>query len=265
MAKLAANIIIESRKHLDNNGKVYSVISVLLHLILIISIAFSGLYIVKKKAMEPKVLRVSIATLQTANNQGLKKRKVTNTITQNTQTKKPKTVKKKKNATKKTKPKQKTKTKTNKKAVGLNTKKPKKKKKRILKEESAIPEQSKGNNKTNSYKTSSNEKVGFSQEASASFDLGSVNFEYSYYLAILKEKISSNWVRNYIGEGKVKIYFQIFKDGEIKNAVIEESSGNPGLDKLALRAVLNSSPLPPLPEGYSGDRLGIHLWFNYEE
>ncbi len=263
MAKLAANIIIESRKHLDKGGKIYSVMSVLLHLILIISIAFSGLYIARKKAMEPKVLRVSIATLQTSNNQGLKKRKTTSTITQNTQTKKQASVKKKKNITKKIKPK--TKAKTNKKAVGLNTKKPKKKKKRVLKEESAMPEQSKGNNKTNLYKKSSNEKVGFSKEASASFDLGSVNFEYSYYLAILKEKISSNWVRNYIGEGKVKIYFQIFKDGEIKNAVIEESSGNPGLDKLALRAVLNSSPLPPLPETYTGDRLGIHLWFNYEE
>jgi protein TonB len=264
MAKLAANIIIESRKHLDKDEKVYSVISVLLHLIVIISIAFSGLYIARKEALKPKILKVSIATLQTANNQGLKKRKITNKVTTDDK-KQNKRVMNKKHKTVTKKPKAEPKKNSKKKSVGLNTKKNVKKKKRVLKEESAIPDNNKTKGKATSFPKNSNEKVGFAKEATASFDLGSTNFEYSYYLAILKEKIGSNWVRNYIGKGKVKVYFQIFKNGEIKNAIIEESSGNTGLDKLALRAVLNSSPLPPLPEGYAEDRLGIHLWFNYEE
>lgn len=265
MAKLAANIIIESRKHLDDDDKVYSAISLVLHLILLTSVALSGLYIARKEALKPKVYRVSIATLPTSGNQGLKSRKLSKPIS-NTLTK-PKVKKTVTKTNKKTtKPKTKNSKKTvNKKAVGLNTKKTKPKKKK-LKEESAFTENSNSTKKTNKkINNNSNERVGFSNETSSTFDLGSVNFEYSYYLSILKDKVGSNWVRNYIGEGKVKIYFQILKTGEIKSAIIEESSGNPGLDKLALRAVLNSSPLPPLPEGYNHDKLGIHLWFNYEE
>jgi len=256
MAKLAANIIIESRKKLDSNGKIYTAISVILHLILATSIAFSGIYIAKQESMKPKVYRVSIATIQTAQNQGLKDRKRSKKTIPSA--KKPKVKPKLKKKTVKKQP-------IPKKVVGLNTsKKPIKKK--ILKEEPAIPDTTTPNKKTsNTSIQTTNEKVGFSKEVSSSFDLGSVNFEYSYYLAILKDKVGSNWIRTYIGEGKVKIYFQIVKNGQIKNAIIEHSSGNTGLDKLALRAVLNSSPLPPLPEGYGGNKLGIHLWFNYNE
>lgn len=264
MAKLAANIIIESRKHLeDNEGKIYTAISLTLHLILFASIAFSSLYLATKEALKPKVYRVSIATIPTSGNQGLKDRtNQSKTVTPvQEKTTIPKPIKK----TMAKKPKTNEKKNINKKTVGINTKKVEKHEK-ILKEESAIPQSKDTNtNKTKTNSQNANERVGFSQETSSNFDLGSVNFEYSYYLAILKEKVGSNWVRNYIGEGKVKVYFQIKKNGSISDAIIEESSGNVGLDKLALRAVLNSSPLPPLPEGYSGDKLGIHLWFNHEE
>jgi len=96
-------------------------------------------------------------------------------------------------------------------------------------------------------------------------DLDGANFEYAYYLSIVQDRVGSNWVRTYIGKGKVKIYFRINRDGSIVGAMIEESSGDVGLDRVALRAITASSPLPPLPEGYEGNSLGIHIWFNYEE
>ena len=107
-------------------------------------------------------------------------------------------------------------------------------------------------------------RVGFGNQGSV-FDLDDANFEYSYYLGLVQGKIGSNWVRNYIGRGKVKVYFRISRTGKIVSAIIEQSSGDPGLDRMALRAVTASDPMPPLPEGYVGDVLGIHIWFNYEE
>ena len=96
-------------------------------------------------------------------------------------------------------------------------------------------------------------------------DLDTTSFDYAYYLAIVRDKIGNNWVRTYTGNGKVKIYFKIMKNGEIRDAKVEISSGNEGLDRLALDAVLKSNPLPPLPEGFRENYIGIHIWFNYEE
>jgi hypothetical protein len=41
----------------------------------------------------------------------------------------------------------------------------------------------------------------------------------------------------------------------------EIASGSGLYDRAALRAVLESSPLPPLPFGYNGTYLGVHLKF----
>ncbi|PYQ53934.1 MAG: hypothetical protein DMF59_00450 [Acidobacteria bacterium] len=47
----------------------------------------------------------------------------------------------------------------------------------------------------------------------------------------------------------------------IRDAKVEDVSGNGLYDRAALRAVLEASPLPPLPFGYSGTYLGVHLKF----
>ena len=56
---------------------------------------------------------------------------------------------------------------------------------------------------------------------------------------------------------------QIMKDGRIKDAKIETSSGFELFDQAALRAVLSTNPLPPLPREYTGESLGVHLEFEY--
>jgi TonB family protein len=57
------------------------------------------------------------------------------------------------------------------------------------------------------------------------------------------------------------VYFAIDRDGTIRDAKIETPSGDGTFDRAALRAVLESSPLPPLPFGYAGTYLGVHLTF----
>ncbi len=70
------------------------------------------------------------------------------------------------------------------------------------------------------------------------------------------------WFRPQVGDNASAIvFFAIDRDGTIRDAKIEDASGNGLYDRAALRAVLEASPLPPLPFGYSGTYLGVHLKF----
>lgn len=88
------------------------------------------------------------------------------------------------------------------------------------------------------------------------------DFPYTIYLERMKTTIGSNWFRpQSSANAVVVIYFSIDRDGTIRDARVETSSGNGMTDRAALRAVLESSPLAPLPFGYNGTYLGVHLTF----
>ena len=88
------------------------------------------------------------------------------------------------------------------------------------------------------------------------------DFPYTMYLTNMNRLIGMHWFRPQIsGDLTTKISFTINRDGSITDAKIEASSGNGTADRAALRAVLESSPLPPLPFGYNGTYLGVHLIF----
>jgi TonB family protein len=88
------------------------------------------------------------------------------------------------------------------------------------------------------------------------------DFPYSIYIERMKALIGSHWFRPQVGDNAAAIvYFAIDRDGTIRDAKVENASGNGLYDRAALRAVIESSPLPPLPFGYSGTFLGVHLKF----
>lgn len=88
------------------------------------------------------------------------------------------------------------------------------------------------------------------------------DFPYTMYLTNMNRMIGTHWFRPQItGDLTTKISFTINRDGSITDAKIEQSSGNGTADRAALRAVLESSPLPTLPFGYNGTYLGVHLIF----
>ncbi len=62
---------------------------------------------------------------------------------------------------------------------------------------------------------------------------------------------------------KVTVKFTVNSDGVISGAEIEESSGNSTFDLAGLRAVRNSSPLPPLPERFGGSVV-VHFYFEHK-
>ena len=88
------------------------------------------------------------------------------------------------------------------------------------------------------------------------------DFPYSIYIERMKTLIGSHWFRPQVADSTAAIvYFAIDRDGTIRDAKVEDASGNGLYDRAALRAVLEASPLPPLPFGYSGTYLGVHLKF----
>ncbi len=103
---------------------------------------------------------------------------------------------------------------------------------------------------------------------SAGVAVDAANFEFTYYLIALRNRIGQNWAAPAgLGGGqpvRAVTYFQIGRDGRVQELRIEESSGQAFFDQSAMRAVTISSPLPPLPLGFGGDRLGVHFAFEFE-
>ena len=88
------------------------------------------------------------------------------------------------------------------------------------------------------------------------------DFPYTIYIDRMKNLIGAHWYRPQVTAGATTtIRFVIDRDGAIRDATVETESGNGTFDRAALRAVLESSPLPPLPFGYAGTYLGVHLTF----
>jgi TonB family protein len=87
------------------------------------------------------------------------------------------------------------------------------------------------------------------------------DFPYTIYIDRMKTLIGQRWLRPQGATGTTTVSFVIDRDGTIRDAKNEIASGNGTFDRAALRAVLEASPLPPLPFGYNGTYLGVHLTF----
>jgi TonB family protein len=107
---------------------------------------------------------------------------------------------------------------------------------------------------------------GFGSEYASQIGLSS--FPYTYYLQQIHARISNNWFTSRITTGVTGDYFttikfRIFRDGDISEPEILESSQIRSLDLSALRAVRSASPFPPLPQDYEDDYLVIRLIFEH--
>jgi len=86
-------------------------------------------------------------------------------------------------------------------------------------------------------------------------------FPFSYYLALLRSRIETNWEPPYGGVGRVVVYFMVQRNGQLTGIALESGSGDYLLDRAALRAVTLANPLPPLPYDFSEPDLGVHFEF----
>ncbi len=88
------------------------------------------------------------------------------------------------------------------------------------------------------------------------------DFNYSYYAERIANAIGMNWFKpaTSVPTNPV-VHFRIARDGTISDAEVTTSSGLPYVDRAALRAVLASSPLPPLPSEFPGSSVGVSVVF----
>src|SRR5580658_1583885 len=91
---------------------------------------------------------------------------------------------------------------------------------------------------------------------------------YAYYVHVIQEKVSDNWLKYEVDPGistaeRVYVKFDIARDGHPFNVQVEQSSGVPSLDQSAVRAVQRIDTFGPLPQDYSGKKVSVEFWFDY--
>jgi protein TonB len=82
---------------------------------------------------------------------------------------------------------------------------------------------------------------------------------FAWYRASVTAALYSNWRRPILSgitdPLETGVGFEILRDGTVVNLRIESPSGVPSLDRSALRALADASPLPPLPAQWREPRL----------
>ena len=92
------------------------------------------------------------------------------------------------------------------------------------------------------------------------------DFEYAYYVQQMLARIHQRWQRTAVrGTAVVVVRFTIARDGKVLDAAVETSSGVSILDRSSLRAVMLADPMPPLPNSYPREQVGVHLRFTYTD
>lgn len=93
------------------------------------------------------------------------------------------------------------------------------------------------------------------------------DFPFAWYLRQIKQKIETQWQRSGVlnePNRKPVVYVEIQRDGSIRIPKITESSGNPLYDQAVVRAIVEASPFPPLPEDWTKPSLSVMMRFNLQ-
>jgi TonB family protein len=137
------------------------------------------------------------------------------------------------------------------------------------------PDQAKGRAPTKGFETRDGSALaetgarglGFGLSTSGGVGSGSTldveNFCCPDYVALMVEKIRSNWEARAEVAGQVVVKYTIQRDGTIVNASIEKPSGYTALDINSLRAVVGTRQILPLPAAFPNPTLTVHLNFEY--
>ena len=87
------------------------------------------------------------------------------------------------------------------------------------------------------------------------------------YFRIVRQRIWSEWTQSavYGSNESCIIGFTIMRSGDVTNVKIETPSSNGFYDSVALRAVRNATPLPPLPSTFPADEKRVRIQFRLLE
>jgi periplasmic protein TonB len=99
---------------------------------------------------------------------------------------------------------------------------------------------------------------------------GDFGTKYAWYVQVIQRKVAENWQRYEVDPGitsaqRVYLTFDVARDGHPGNVQIEQSSGVPSLDNSAVRALQRIDTFGPLPPDYSGNKISVEFWFDYNK
>ena len=104
-----------------------------------------------------------------------------------------------------------------------------------------------------------------------SFSGGAGDFgnRYAYYVRIVQQKVSENWLKYEVDPTvsngrRVYVSFDISRGGDPSNIQVEQSSGVPSLDISAVRALKRIDTFGPLPADYAGNKVSVEFWFDWK-
>ncbi len=90
------------------------------------------------------------------------------------------------------------------------------------------------------------------------------DFPFAWYIQRVHAKIQERWEGRAIQGRQPEVIFEIARNGQLKRIGLGRSSGNPAYDQLAMRAIAEANPFPPLPDGFGKSVLTIGLQFVYD-
>jgi periplasmic protein TonB len=99
---------------------------------------------------------------------------------------------------------------------------------------------------------------------------GDFGTRYGWYVQVIQRKVSENWLKYEVDPSitsapRVYITFDVARDGHPYNVQVEQSSGVPSLDVSAVRALQRIDTFGPLPPDYSGNKISVEYWFDYNK
>jgi len=107
-------------------------------------------------------------------------------------------------------------------------------------------------------------QIAGSPQGAGTVTLSVSDFPYAWYIQAIHRKIQERWEGRAIDGRQPEVHFEIAADGQLRWVDVRTSSGNPAYDQLALRAVRDANPFPPLPAGFGKPSLKVGLQFIYD-
>src|SRR5204862_8287462 len=92
---------------------------------------------------------------------------------------------------------------------------------------------------------------GGSPQGVGALTLNVTDFPYAWYVAAIHRKIKERWDGYALAGQQPAVVFEIARDGGLRGARVDKTSGNPYYDQAAVRAVTEANPFPPLPTGFT--------------
>ena len=97
---------------------------------------------------------------------------------------------------------------------------------------------------------------------------GDFGSQFSWYVDAVRSRVSSNWLQSTVDPSvrfapRAVVTFDILRNGTVTNVQVLQSSGNASVDTSAVRAIVGSNPVNPLPPAYSGSKVSVEFWFDF--